>query len=132
MSEIKKPAYFIDTDDEAMYLDMIPVILADREEAENIFTECKDETSGTHLSNNARKLNFNEMSYKNLRYLILGCVRAGAELRVKALAAFTHRVHSTERLNKLVSNKRLLEMMQKSLKKEMEQIYKWSNVPYEG
>lgn len=125
-----KPKYFVDTEDEAMYLEMLESM--DMEEAENVFMECKDDKAGTHLSNQARKKTFEEMTYKNLRYLIIGCERAGAEIRVKALAAFMYRASTEERLAKLVSNKRLLEMMHRSLKDNIIQIYEWSNVKYKG
>lgn len=125
-----KPKYFIDSEDEEMYLDMLEDM--GLEEAENIYTEIKSETAGTHLSNNARKLPFEEMSYKNLRYLIIGCERAGAELRVKALATFIYRANLTTRLAPLVANKRLVEMMHKSLTRNIETIYEWSHVEYKG
>lgn len=126
----EKPKYFIDTEDEEMYLDMLESMGQD--EADEIFAECKDDKAGTHLSNQARKKTFETMTYKNLRYLIIGCERAGAEIRVKALATFIHRANTEERLAPLVSNQRLIEMMHKSLQRNMEQIYKWSNVKYGG
>lgn len=122
--------YFIDSEDEEMYLAMLESM--NYEEAENIFTTCKDDLAGTHLSNKARKLSFEHMSYKNLRYLIIGCERAGAELRVKALASFIYRAQSTTRLAPLVSNTRLMEMMHISLQRNLETIYNWSKVSYEG
>lgn len=123
-----KPKYFVDSDDEEMYLDMLEGMTL--EEAENLFVETKDEKAGTHLSNKARLLTFEEMSYKNLRYLIIGCERAGAELRVKALAAFLFRASLATRLAPLVSNERLVGMLNKSLERHMPQIFAWSNVPY--
>ena len=125
-----KPKYFIDSEDEEMYLDMLEDMGI--EEAENIYTETKDHTAGTHLSNNARKSTFENMTYKNLRYLVIGCERAGAELRVKALAAFIYRANLTTRLAPLVANVRLIEMMHKSLERNIETIYKWSQVKYKG
>ncbi len=126
----KTPAYFVDTEDEEMYLEMLDTM--DSEEAENIYLDTRHEKAGTHLSNKARGSTFEEMSYKNLRYLIIGCERAGAELRVKALAAFVHRAGLSTRLAPLVPNKRLIEMMHKSLERNIETIYKWSNVEYRG
>ena len=128
MADQKKPAYFVDSEDEEMYLDMLQDM--DKEEAENLYIETKHEKAGTHLSNTARLLTFEEMSYKNLRYLIIGCERAGAELRVKALAAFIYRASLPTRLAPLVTNARLAEMMHKSLEKHIKTIYKWSNVKY--
>lgn len=126
----KQLDYFIDTEDEEMYLEMMHNMSF--EEAENIYTESKDDLAGTHLSNTARKLTFEFMSYKNLRYLIIGCERAGAELRVKALATFLYRASLTTRLAPLVSNERLHKMLETSLKRNMETIYEWSKVEYKG
>lgn len=124
------PKYFVDSEDEEMYLDMLTEM--DVEEAENIYLEIKDDKAGTHLSNNARTLTFEQMTYKNLRYLVVGCERAGAELRVKALAAFVYRASLSTRLAPLVPNKRLIEMMHTSLGRNIETIYGWSNVKYKG
>jgi len=118
--------YWIDSEDEQMYLDIL--FSMDFEEAENIYNEIKEEKAGTHLSNNARKLSFENMTYKNLRYLIMGCARAGAELRVKALAAFLYRVSLPTRLSPLVSNKDLLSSMRRSLKKNTDKINEWSGI----
>ena len=125
-----KPKYFIDSDDEEMYLDMLEDM--DYETAENLYMDTKDETSGTNLSNAARKLTFEQMTYKNLRYLIVGCERAGAEMRVKAMAAFIFRAGLPVRLAPLVANDVLLKMMRKSLKKDIHKVYAWSNLEYEN
>ena len=107
----EKLTYYIDNELESTYLDMLPIILNDKEEAENIYTTIADDLPGTLLSNNARKKSFKNLTLANLRYLILGCERAGAEIRVKALATFIYRANTEERLNKLITNKKLIEMM---------------------
>jgi len=122
----KKLTYFIDTDDEKMYLDIFNNMSL--ETAKTIYNISKNEKAGTHLSNKARTLTFEKMSYKNLRYLIIGCERAGAELRVKALATFIYRANLSAPLAPLISNDKLIEMMNKSLKKYIETIYKWSGL----
>lgn len=118
--------YFVDSDDESMYLEMFQDM--DFEEAENIYTEISTELPGTFLSNTARKKPFSELTYKNLRYLILGCERCGAEMRVKALATFIYRASLSTRLNALVDNGKLSEILFKNIEQAMPTLYKWSNV----
>ena len=121
-----KLTYWLDKEDEIMYLEMMKDMSL--ETATTIYNVSKNEKAGTHLSNKARKLKFSELSYKNLRYLIIGCERAGAELRVKALAAFIYRANLLIPLAPLVPNKTLMKMMNKSLTKHIKTIYNWSGI----
>ena len=121
-----KLTYWLDKEDEIMYLEMMKDMSL--ETATTIYNVSKNEKAGTHLSNKARKLKFSELSYKNLRYLIIGCERAGAELRVKALATFIYRANLLIPLAPLVPNKTLMEMMNRSLKKHIKTIYNWSGL----
>ena len=120
--------YFVDSDDEAMYLDIFEEMSF--EEAENIYTEISNDLPGPYLSNTARKKPFSELTYKNLRYLILGCERCGAELRVKALATFIYRASLSTRLSPLVDNGKLSEMLFKNIENSIDMIYGWSKVPH--
>lgn len=120
--------YYIDSADEAMYLEMLEDM--DFETAETIYHEVHDTLPGAYLSNIARQKTFEELTYKNLRYLILGCERCGAELRVKALATFIFRASLSTRLNPLVNNGKLSEMLFKNLEDNIETVYGWSRVKY--
>ncbi len=122
--------YTLDSDDEAMYLEMLQDMNFDT--AMDIYQNIKSELAGTYLSNTARLKPFSELSYRNLRYLILNCERCGAELRVKALATFVYRATLPKRFNVLVSNTRLMELLHKNMYDSMNKIYEWSNVKYNG
>ena len=120
--------YFIDSDDEAMYLEMLEGM--DFDTAMDTYTTIKDEVLNKYLSGSARGKTFAQLTYKNLRYLILGCENCSAEARVKALATFIYRASMPTRLNALVSNDHLMRMLHANLEKAMPQIYKWANVEY--
>ena len=121
--------YFKDTEDEEMYLNMLEEIDADT--AMDIYMEIKDEEITSYLSSRSRGRTFEELTYKNLRYLILGCENCKAEMRVKALAAFIFRASLPKRLNALVSNQKLLNMLHKNMEESMPKIYTMSGLKYE-
>ena len=120
--------YFIDSEDEAMYLEMLEEL--DTVSAIKLYNKIKGDKADTHLSNKARLKTFEEMSYKNLRYLLLGCERCGAELRLKAYATFIARASTDVALNPLVDNSRLKEILHRNLEDNIEKIYSWSKVKY--
>ena len=121
--------YFIDSDDEAMYLEMLEEL--NFESALEIYQTIKDEVlNDTHLSGKARNKSYNEFTYKNLRYLILGCKYCGAEIRVKALATFIYKASLPTRMNALVPNDHLMKILYDNLNTKLEEIYKWSKVSY--
>lgn len=125
-----KPSYFKDKEDELMYLEMFEDM--DAETAEDIYHNIQHEVLNKYLSGSARKKTFGQLTYKNLRYLILGCELCSAEVRVKALATFIYRASLDIPLNPLVSNERLMAMLHDNLEKSMGSIYKWSGVEYQG
>ena len=104
-----KKDYFIDSEDEAMYLDMLEEM--DSLTANTLYHKIKNDTVGTHLSVTARNKTFEEFSYKNLRYLILGCKYCGAEIRVKALATFIFKTSLNTPMNALVDNAHLKKIL---------------------
>jgi len=121
--------YFIDSDDEAMYLEMLEDM--DFETAENIYTDIQnEEVTSRSLASKTRGKTFKDLTYRNLRYIILGCKYCGAELRVKALATFIYRASLPTRLNALVSNEHLQRLLFDNMQKAMPTIYEWSKVKY--
>lgn len=125
-----KQAFFKDPEDELMYLEMLDDM--DFDTAMDIYhTIENDSINDTHLSGKARNKPFSELSYKNLRYLILGCKYCGAELRVKALATFIYRASLPTRLNALVTNNHLMKMLHGNMQSALPQIYEWSGVKYD-
>jgi len=123
-----KQEYFIDSDDELMYLEMLENM--DTLIANTMYHSIKTDTVGTHLAEPARNKTFEEFTYKNLRYLILGCKYCGAEIRVKALATFIYRASLDIPMNALVDNSHLKKILFDNLNKKLPEIYKWSNVEY--
>lgn len=121
--------YFKDIEDEQMYLEMLEEI--DFDTAMDIYTDVKDEAITSYLSSRSRGRTFEELTYKNLRYLILGCENCKAEMRVKALATFIYRASLPIRLNALVSNQKLLDMLHKNMEESMPKIYTMSGLKYE-
>jgi hypothetical protein len=123
-------AYYTDTEDEAIFLAMLEDM--DYPTAENIYTKIREEApSTTSVSNEARNKPFKDLTYRNLRYIILGCKNCGAELRVKALATFIVRASTDEQLNVLVSNDHLKKILFNNLQQQITEIYKWSGLKYE-
>jgi len=120
--------YFIDSEDEAMYLEMLENM--DSVTAHALYHKIKDDTVGTHLSATARNKCFAEFTYKNLRYLILGCKYCGAEIRVKALATFIYKASLDTPMNALVDNTHLKKLLFDNLHTTIETIYSWSKVKY--
>lgn len=125
-----KKDYFKDTEDELIYLDMLEEM--NFKTASEIYTEIEHEILNKYLSGAARDKDFSELTYKNLRYLILGCENCTAETRAKALATFIYRAQQPERLSPLVTNEHLMKMLHQNLEQSIEQLYKWSGVEYKG
>lgn len=124
-----KKEYFIDTEDEAMWLDMLESM--DSLTANTIYHKIKDETVGTHLAPPARNKTFSEFTYKNLRYLIIGCQYCGAEIRVKALATFIFKASLPSPMNALVNNAHLKKLLFDTIQRELPKIYSWSGLKYD-
>jgi len=123
-----KPEYFIDAEDELMYLEMLETM--DSLTANQIYHKVKDEKVGTNLAPPARNKTFSEFTYKNLRYLILGCRHCGAEIRAKALATFIFKASLDTPMNALVSNDHLKKLLFDNLNQKLPEVYSWSNVEY--
>ena len=124
-----KPDYFIDCDDEEMWLEMLENM--DTTTANTLYHKIKDESVGTHLSASARNKTFSEFTYKNLRYLILGCKYCGAEIKVKALATFIFKASLDIPMNALVDNAHLKKILFNNLQQKLPVIYEWSGLDYE-
>ena len=124
-----KPDYFIDCDDEEMWLEMLENM--DTTTANTLYHKIKDESVGTHLSASARSKTFSEFTYKNLRYLILGCKYCGAEIKVKALATFIFKASLDIPMNALVDNAHLKKILFNNLQQKLPVIYEWSGLDYE-
>ena len=122
--------YFNDTEDEAVFLAMLEDM--DYVTARSIYTKIQDECpSTTSINNAARNKPFKDLTYRNLRYIILGCKNCGAELRVKALATFIARASQPISMNALVDNDHLKKMLFTNLSQKLTEIYKWSGLKYE-
>lgn len=124
----KKPEYFIDKEDELMYLEMLEDM--DMPTAKEMYSKIKQTKPNKCVSGKAIKLTFEELTYRNLRYLILGCQWASAEIRVKALAAFISRSYSAEDLSPLVSNEDLRRRLHDSMLKALPELYRHSGIDY--
>lgn len=124
-----KPDYFIDSDDEEMWLEILENM--DTTTANTLYHKIKDESVGTHLSASARNKTFSEFTYKNLRYLILGCKYCGAEIKVKALATFIFKASLDIPMNALVDNAHLKKILFNNLQQKLPVIYEWSGLDYE-
>ena len=125
----KKTDYYVDAEDEQMWLDMLEDM--DSLTANTMYHKIKDDTVGTHLANPARNKPFSEFTYKNLRYLILGCKYCGAEIRVKALATFIYKASLGVPMNALVDNAHLKKILFNNLQQKLPEIYKWSGIKYD-
>ena len=98
--------------------------------ANTMYHKIKDDTVGTNLAPPARDKTFEQFTYKNLRYLILGCKHCGAEIRVKALATFIFKASLPKPMNALVDNAHLKKLLFDNLSQKLEDIYTWSGVKY--
>lgn len=126
-----KPTYFIDTEDEQMWLDMLEDM--DTLTANSIYHKIKQEvTDSRSLASKTRGKTFEQLTYKNLRYILIGCKYCGAEMRVKALATFMFKASLPEPMNPLVDNSHLKKVLFDNLHNKMEDIYKWSGLEYES
>ena len=122
--------YYIDAEDELLYLQMLEDM--DYLTASSIFARIKEETPATtNVTASARNTPFEELPYRVLRYIILGCKQCGAELRVKALATFIFRAGLPKPLNALVDNDHLKKALFINLQHKLPEIYKWSNCKYD-
>ena len=120
--------YFIDSEDGLMYLEMLEDL--DSLTANTMYHKIKHETVGTNLAPPARNKSYAEFTYKNLRYLILGCKHCGAEIRLKALATFIYKTSLDIPMNALVDNKHLKKILFDNLQQKLPEIYKWSDLEY--
>ena len=111
-----------------MYLEMLEDM--DLAQAMAIYDKIKDVKPEKGISGKARTLTFKELTYRNLRYLILGCEWCPAELRVKALATFIARSYHTTEFSPLVSNTDLRKRLHDSIQKELVSLYKYSGIDY--
>ena len=124
-----KKDFFKDPEDQLIYLEMLEEM--DFDTAMDVYKEIENETiNDTHLSGKARNKPFAELTYKNLRYLILGCKHCDADLRAKALATFIYRASLPKRLNALVSNNHLMKLLHDNLTKALPQLYEWGGLKY--
>ena len=124
-----KQEFFKDPEDQRIYLEMLEDM--DFDTAMDIYKEIEDETiNDTHLSGKARNKPFSELTYKNLRYLVLGCKHCDADLRAKALATFIYRASLPPRFNALMPNAHLLKMLRQNLKQTLPQLYEWVGLKY--
>ena len=121
--------YFIDSEDEIMYLEMLENM--DTLKANELYHKIKDDTVGTNLAPPARNKTFAQFTYKNLRYLILGCKFCGAEIRVKALATFMFKASLDEPMAPMVDNTHLKKLVFDNLHHKLPEIYKWSGLEYD-
>lgn len=124
----KKPEFFIDKEDELMYLEMLEDM--DLSGAMQIYDKIKDTKPDKNVSGSARDKVFGNLTYRNLRYLILGCEWCPAELRVKTLATFIARSYQDTSFSPLVSNADLRKRLHDSIQKEIVKLYKWSGIDY--
>ena len=124
-----KPKYFIDSEDELMYLEMLEEM--DSLTANTLYHKIKDDKVTGNMSTTAGKKTFETYTYKNLRYIILGCKQCSAEDRVKALATFIFKASLNVPMNALVSNDHLKKILFDNLHQKLPELYAWSNVEYE-
>ena len=125
----EKPAYFIDKDDELMYLEMMEDL--DTTTAIEMYNKIKGDKVRGNLSKTAASKTFDEYTYKNLRYIILGCKQCSAEDRLKALATFIFKTSLPIPMNPLVSNDHLKKILFDNLNNKISEIYKWYGLEYE-
>ena len=125
----KKTDYYVDAEDEQMWLDMLEDM--DSLTANTMYHKIKDEILDSRsLASKTRGKTFGELTYKNLRYIIIGCRYCGAEMRVKALATFVFKASLQEPMNVLVDNSHLKKLLFDKLEREMPQLYEWSGLEY--
>lgn len=123
-----KPTYFKDKEDELIYLEMLEDM--DMVQAKNIYQNIKDTTPDKNVSGSVRNTNYKNLTYRNLRYLILGCEWCSAELRVKALATFIARSYTSDRFSALVTNEDLRRRLHDSIQTKLITLYKYSGIDY--
>lgn len=121
--------YFIDSEDELMYLEMLENM--DSLTANTMYHKIKDDKVRGNMSKTASGKTFETYTYKNLRYIILGCKQCSAEDRVKALATFVFKASLGVPMNALVDNKHLKKILFDNLQQKLPQLYEWSGLKYE-
>lgn len=126
----EKPKYFIDEDDELMYLEMLEDM--DSLTANTLYHKIKHDKVVGNMSKTASSKTFEDYTYKNLRYIILGCKQCSAEDRVKALATFIFKASLNTAMNALVSNAHLKKILFDNLHQKMPDIYSWYGLDYES
>ena len=124
----KKPDFFIDKEDELMYLEMLEDM--DLTQAMQIYNDIKDTTPDKKVASHAGKKKFSELTYRNLRYIILGCKWCPAELRGKALATFIARSYQDQPFSPLVPNTDLRKRLHDSIQANLISIYANSGIDF--
>ncbi len=121
--------YFIDSDDEAMYLEMLEDMSTTTANA--MYHKIKGHKVKGNMSATAGAKTFETYTYKNLRYIIIGCKQCSAEDRVKALATFIYKASLDIPMSALVDNSHLKKILFDNLQHALPDLYKYSKVEYE-
>ena len=114
-----KRKYYVDTELENMILESI--INMKDEEAIDLYDEVKNLTPPQEtLSASSRNKKYNELSYKQLHYIVIGSEKITAEHRANAYVVMIYKLNQEEKVNRFISNDKLL----KKIKLEVKQKFK--------